>query len=538
MSSIRTKTLAATGVGMGFAALIAVAGLAGLRSVRSQFDELADRATPAHVLLLNIDRDSYQAQLALEQALTANDAEARSAAETDFRENAAQTGERFDAYQAVALQVEGETARWAAYVDARSAWVDAGEALLAATELGGEVEPSELARQGEAFESARTMVDSLAGDFYEGFIEGSNEDMRATTSAQQAVLLAALLATLASGALVLRMVTRGLGPLKDLAEAAERMATGETALDGPPMTRNDEVGRLSRAFEALAQYMVHLATTLQAASVGDLTARPAVHGTRDALGTSTTALLGSLSNVVGAMRDAIDRLAGSSDQLLALSDTLGDSADRTSSQATGAAEAGQQMHQAIREVSRNASEAVEVAGRAVGLATRSQAIVARLERSSSEVGSVLGVINELAAQTNLLALNATIEAARAGEAGRGFAVVADEVKHLATQTTEATEGVRQRVDAIQSDTAHAITSIGEVGSIIAAIAERMESIAAAVEEQEVTTTEIAERISGVSSLAESNRRATQDTTTAATDLNDLAKQLDQIVSGFVVQNAA
>ncbi|MGE4164264.1 MAG: methyl-accepting chemotaxis protein [Vicinamibacterales bacterium] len=534
MSSIRTRTLLGTGVGMALAMVIALAGIVGLRGIVSRFDELADRATPAHVLLLNIDRDSYQAQLALERALTATDPADREEQEAAFRENAEQTAERFAAYREVALGAGEETARWPAYERARADWLAGAEVLLDADQP---IDTTALSAEQQAFDAARDLIDALAGDFYEGFIDASNQGVRTTATNQQALMLLAALAALACGSFVLRMISRGLRPLRALADAAERMAEGATDVDLPVARHDDEVGRLTTSFGTLAGYLRDTSTSLRAAAVGDLTVRPEVRSPDDVLGSSTTQLLASLTSVVGAMRHAVDRLGSSSTQVLTLSTSLEDSADATSGAANGVAAASHQMHQAIGEVARNAAEAVDVAGGAVELADRARTIVARLDQSSVEVGSVLAVINDIAAQTNLLALNATIEAARAGEAGRGFAVVADEVKQLATQTTEATDGVRKRVDAIQSDTANATAAIAEVGTIIETIAERMHTIAAAVEEQELTTNEITERINGVSILADGNRQITQQAGGAASDLTHLATQLDELVATFTLPAA-
>jgi methyl-accepting chemotaxis protein len=116
----------------------------------------------------------------------------------------------------------------------------------------------------------------------------------------------------------------------------------------------------------------------------------------------------------------------------------------------------------------------------------------------SSIGEVVGLINNIAGQTNLLALNATIEAARAGEAGKGFAVVANEVKHLATQTAKATGDIGGQISAVQDATREAVAAIEEIVSTVANINDVSMVIAAAVEEQQASTSEIVRNVSEVS----------------------------------------
>jgi methyl-accepting chemotaxis protein len=253
-------------------------------------------------------------------------------------------------------------------------------------------------------------------------------------------------------------------------------------------------------------------------------------------------------------------LSSSSEELAIVSNQMAANAEETAKQAnvvstasreisknvSTVASASEQMQGSIREIAKSANESVRVARNAVAVAHSTNGTVKKLGESSQEIGNVIKVITSIAQQTNLLALNATIEAARAGEAGRGFAVVANEVKELAKQTGKATEDIGRKIEAIQADSKGAVQAIEEIKTIINQINDFSGSIAAAVEEQTVTTREIsrsvaeaakgvgeiATNIGSVAEAAKNTTRGANDTQRASQELSQMAARLQTVISKF------
>lgn len=79
-------------------------------------------------------------------------------------------------------------------------------------------------------------------------------------------------------------------------------------------------------------------------------------------------------------------------------------------------------------------------------------LILELSEHTQQIGSTIGIVEDIAEQTNMLALNAAVEAARAGEHGKGFAVVAGEIRKLADESKQATTKITSLIRDIQQAT--------------------------------------------------------------------------------------
>ena len=182
-------------------------------------------------------------------------------------------------------------------------------------------------------------------------------------------------------------------------------------------------------------------------------------------------------------------------------------------------------------------------------------LVSALNERSSNIKSVVGLIQQISSQTNLLALNAAIEAARAGESGRGFAVVADEVRTLAQNVSQATGDISQNIDAmlkevsttheqtarisqsaretqvvVERATGHFETMIGDFESTTSKLAE----IAEHIQQVADANTGINDRVTQIHADSQAIDQRMQRSATATRDLSAVAERVQELLGRFVL----
>lgn len=247
---------------------------------------------------------------------------------------------------------------------------------------------------------------------------------------------------LMAGFLVAYLIGKGISkPIIHLSKECNAMSNGDFSrvMEGKYTQRQDELGDLARSFNNINVKVSKIIRDVveEASSVDE-----AIKNVNENMA--------ALNDEVNFMSSIIEKLSLKMDENSATSEEM----NATSSEIEGA------IDMITHETQRSAETVAEVSERAEQLKAtaidsqrRAQEIQGDVavqlrkaieqSRAVERIQVLSDAILAISSKTNLLALNAAIEASHAGSAGAGFAVVAGEIKHLAEDSKETVNEIKQ-----------------------------------------------------------------------------------------------
>ncbi len=421
-----------------------------------------------------------------------------------------------------------------------------------------------------------------------GFVVDRDNAYAALGEFRVAATIATLLAVVAMIAFLATLLSRiVISPVTAMTAAMEKLASGNLQTTIPGQDRTDQIGSMAAAVAVFRTNAVErlrlegdaeetrtlserergerervaarnaadvrfavdeLAKGLSHLSDGDLQYRigsPFV-AELDSLREDFNTSIGKLNAALTKVGDNARNIDAGASEIRHAADDLARRTEQQAASVEQTAAALEEITTTVRDSAHRAEEVGRLVSRTRSNAENSGSIVREavramedIERSSSEISKIIGVIDEIAFQTNLLALNAGVEAARAGEAGKGFAVVAQEVRELAQRSAQAAKEIKELINASGTLVQQGVGRVGETGTrleaIVAEVQEingHIQAIVTATREQSTGLNEINTAVNTMDQGTQQNAAMVEEQTAASHGLAAEATALKTLLSQF------
>ncbi len=458
-------------------------------------------------------------------------------------------------------------------------------------QIEGLAKAAKLATSSDA--SARKLIADMAA-YNDGLVTANAQAAQGLQTLSQNAIEAlsafgALSAVLAIAFSFWMTAAKIVRPLKRLSEQMRTLAGGDTSLEIEGAHRRDEIGEMSKAVEVFKSNAIDR-RNVEARAVAD---RSAADADRERATSLRQAGAEAQSAAMGALRDGLKRLAdgnltvkleqgfsaeyaevrddfnaaagklrgalsavvvstgtihSSTREISAASDNLSHRTEQQAANLEETAAALEEITTTLKQSAQGAQHAAEVVATADADAKNGAVIVRKaveamdaIAESSSKIGQIIGVIDEIAFQTNLLALNAGVEAARAGDSGKGFAVVASEVRALAQRSAEAAKEIKSLVSMSGAQVESGVKLVADTGkaleNIISQVSEInkvVADIAAGAQQQATGLQQINTAIGVMDQSTQQNATMVEESTSASHSLSQATGELQRLIEQFRV----